>query len=237
MTTLLFIRHGQTPNNVIGALDTALPGAGLTTLGQRQAADLERRLAGERIDHIVASQHLRARLTATPLAEARGLDITQDAGFGEIEAGDLEMARTREAADRYLDTAFAWATGDLEPRLPGGPSGRHTLSRFDAALTAALAELGDTAAPGAPGDDATLVIVSHGAVIRLWVTSRCAGISPHEAGRRRLLNTAVLRVEGGPDDWRFVSWTDPDLVDSGADDPTSQADEDPSVDRATPPSS
>ena len=107
MTTLLLIRHGQTPNNVIGALDTALPGAGLTELGHAQADDLVPRLADRRIDRVVASAHDRARLTAGPLTAERGLTLTQDAGFGEIFAGDLEMATTHEAADIYLDTAYA----------------------------------------------------------------------------------------------------------------------------------
>ena len=35
---LLLVRHGQTPSNVAGLLDTALPGPGLTALGTRQAA-------------------------------------------------------------------------------------------------------------------------------------------------------------------------------------------------------
>ncbi|MHA7280954.1 hypothetical protein ACX80H_14535 [Arthrobacter sp. MDT2-2] len=31
------IRHGQTPNNVTGHLNTAFPGAGLSALGKQQA--------------------------------------------------------------------------------------------------------------------------------------------------------------------------------------------------------
>ena len=34
---LHLVRHGQTPSNVAGALDTALPGAPLTELGREQA--------------------------------------------------------------------------------------------------------------------------------------------------------------------------------------------------------
>lgn len=217
MTTLLLIRHGQTPNNVSGALDTALPGAGLTDLGQRQAEDLVPRLARERLDRIVASRHLRALLTATPLARARGLDIAQDPGFGEIEAGELEMARTHEAAHQYLQTALAWAKGDLAPTLPGGPSGQATFDRFDRALTEALT--------GVP-DDGTLAVVSHGAILRLWVTSRTEGITPEDVEHRRLLNTTILRVEGRPGAWTFGGWHEPRLTDVDADDPTAQADED-----------
>ena len=34
-TSTLLIRHGQTPSNVAGALDTGRPGPGLTALGRR----------------------------------------------------------------------------------------------------------------------------------------------------------------------------------------------------------
>ncbi|MBO1758542.1 MULTISPECIES: histidine phosphatase family protein [Dermacoccus] len=216
MTTLLLIRHGQTPNNVIGALDTALPGAGLTELGHAQASDLVPRLADHRIDRVVASAHDRARLTAEPLAAERGLTLTQDAGFGEIFAGDLEMATTHEAADIYLDTAYAWATGDLEARIPGGPAGAETLERFTEALERSL---------GGLDGDATLAVVSHGAMLRLWVTSQCENLTPQEVRRRRIPNTTVLTLEGRPGAWRFVAWDEPRLLDLAADDPTANADE------------
>lgn len=216
VTTVYFVRHGQTPNNVVGALDTALPGAGLTDLGHRQAEDLVRRFHDRHIDRIVTSCHERARLTATPLAQDRGLALTQDAGFGEIEAGALEMATTRAAAEQYLGTAFAWATGDLTPRLPGGPDGRTTIERFTRALDSALDGL---------DDDATLVVVSHGAIIRLWVTAQVDGITPKEVENRHLPNTAALQVRGRPGAWRYVDWEDPTILDPTADDPTSHAEE------------
>ncbi|POC80683.1 histidine phosphatase family protein, partial [Vibrio vulnificus] len=37
---LILIRHGQTESNVHRLLDTAMPGPGLTELGQQQAAGL-----------------------------------------------------------------------------------------------------------------------------------------------------------------------------------------------------
>lgn len=69
---LLLVRHGQTPSNVRFLLDTAVPGPGLTELGERQAAALPEALAGEDIDALYASTLTRAQLTAAPLAGARG---------------------------------------------------------------------------------------------------------------------------------------------------------------------
>ena len=42
---LTLVRHGQTPSNVLGLLDTAPPGPGLTDLGQLQAASVRTRAA------------------------------------------------------------------------------------------------------------------------------------------------------------------------------------------------
>ena len=49
---LLLIRHGQTPSNVRGLLDTGAPGAELTKLGHEQARALPKALDGEPIDSI-----------------------------------------------------------------------------------------------------------------------------------------------------------------------------------------
>ena len=46
---LLLIRHGETPGNVLGQLDTAHPGPGLTDLGERQG--WRRREDRRQIDH------------------------------------------------------------------------------------------------------------------------------------------------------------------------------------------
>ena len=58
---LILIRHGQTTSNVDGLLDTAEPGAGLTSLGFVQAAALPDALGGESIELLYASTLVRAR--------------------------------------------------------------------------------------------------------------------------------------------------------------------------------
>src|SRR5689334_1597685 len=110
---LLLIRHGQTPSNVGFLLDTAVPGPGLTELGERQAAALPEALAGEDIEAVYASTLLRTRLTAAPLAAARGLDVIVRDGIREVSAGDLEMLPGHsERGELYMRTVFAWAAGD-----------------------------------------------------------------------------------------------------------------------------
>ncbi len=85
---LLLIRHGQTPGNVAGQLDTAFPGGpGLTELGERQAAALPEALADEAIEALYTSTLLRTHRTVAPLAKATGLEPTILDGVHEIEAG------------------------------------------------------------------------------------------------------------------------------------------------------
>lgn len=191
---LLLIRHGQTPSNVLGVLDTAVPGPGLTELGLRQAEALAGALAEEPIDALFASVQTRARQTAAPLAAVRGLEIQVREGIREVGAGDLEMAGDEESVRRYLGTVFGWSDGELAVCMPGGRTGRVTLADYDAVIAEAAAH--DTAA-----------LVSHGAAIRMWVASRAANIDSDFAARHWLDNTGVIVVEGAPDiGWKMLSW-------------------------------
>jgi probable phosphoglycerate mutase len=155
---LLLIRHGQTPGNVLGQLDTAHPGPGLTELGERQAAALARSLANEQIDRLYASTLIRTQITAAPLSSVRGLEIEVLEGLHEIEAGSLEKLTDKESHLRYLGTVFGWTDGELHRRMPGGPSGHDFFERYDASIariaTAAAASgaaASGTAASGAAG--------------------------------------------------------------------------------------
>jgi len=217
---LLLIRHGQTPGNVLGQLDTAHPGPGLTELGERQAAALARSLANEQINFLYASTLIRTQITATPLAAVRGLQIEVLEGLREIEAGSLEKLTDKESHLRYLGTVFGWADGELHRRMPGGPSGHDFFERYDASI----ARIAATAA--ASGDAGTVAVVSHGAAIRVWTGLRAANMEAGFAARHALANTGIVALEGDPDaGWRLIHWDDSPvggltLVDPTAEDPT-----------------
>ena len=217
---LLLIRHGQTPGNVLGQLDTAHPGPGQTELGERQAAALARSLANEQINFLYASTLIRTQITATPLAAVRGLQIEVLEGLREIEAGSLEKLTDKASHLRYLGTVFGWADGELDRRMPGGPSGHEFFERYDASI----ARIAATAA--ASGDAGTVAVVSHGAAIRVWTGLRAANMEAGFAARHALANTGIVALEGDPDaGWRLIHWDDSPvgglaLVDPTAEDPT-----------------
>ncbi len=217
---LLLIRHGQTPGNVLGQLDTASPGPGLTELGERQAAALPRSLANEQIGLLFASTLIRTQITAAPLAAARGLDVEVLAGLREIEAGSLEKHTDRESHLRYLGTVFAWADGELDRRMPAGPSGHEFFERYDASIERIAA------AAAKAGDAGTVAVVSHGAAIRVWAGLRATNMEPGFAARHVLANTGIVALEGDPGaGWRLIHWDDSPvgglvLADPTAEDPT-----------------
>ncbi|MBE3002421.1 histidine phosphatase family protein [Nocardiopsis sp. HNM0947] len=194
---VFLLRHGQTPSNVAGLLDTGPPGPALTRLGERQAAALPGAFAERPMDALVVSNLERTRLTAAPLAHSFGLDPVTLEGFREVEAGDLEMSSDREAHHAYLATVFAWARGDLERRVPGGPDGHTFLGRFDRSL-AEIASRG--------WDD--VAVVSHGAAIRSWASARVRGADLEMIERTPLANTGLVAIEGDPDSgWHLVDWS------------------------------
>jgi broad specificity phosphatase PhoE len=204
---LLLIRHGQTPTNVRFLLDTAVPGPGLTALGEQQAAALPEALADEDIEALYASTLVRTQLTAAPLAAARGLDVLVRDGIRELTAGDLEMLPgDSEQGLLYMKTVFAWAAGDTALRMPGGETGAEALARYDAVV----AEAADSGA-------GTVAMVSHGAAIRMWTAARADNVDVPFAAARPLDNTGVVILEGSPaDGWKALSWAGAVVATAGA---------------------
>lgn len=194
---LLLIRHGQTPHNVSGALDTAFPGAGLTPLGQSQAQAVPEALAVERIDGIYASERVRTQLTAAPLAGSRGLDVGVRVGLEEIAAGELELRADSEAVQAYAGCLVSWMRGDLDHRLPGGTTGHEFYDRYDTALR--------TIAKEHDRDD-TVVVFAHGAAIRVY-TALAAQLDPAVSTELRIMNTGMGVLDGDPESgWRLDRW-------------------------------
>lgn len=213
---LLLIRHGQTPGNVLGQLDTAHPGPGLTELGERQAEAMARSLAHEPIGALYSSTLVRTRMTAAPLGRLHNLDVEVLEGVQEIEAGALEMLTDQESIRRYLETVFSWAAGELDRRMPAGPDGHEFFGRFDAAV-ARVAERASAR------EHAAAAVVSHGAAIRTWAGSRAKGVDHEFAARHMLANTGIVALEGDPDSgWTLIHWDGSPIGGLALADPTAE---------------
>lgn len=193
---LILVRHGQTPSNLLHALDTAAPGPGLTDLGHAQARAVGEALGGTGIEAVFTSHLVRTQLTAAPLLTSLGIEAQERPGIAEIVAGDLEMREDKDAHDIYLKTGFAWATGDLALRMPGGESGQELLERFDTVVEEA-AGLGV----------GRVALVTHGAVARVWAAARSRDVDLERAAVHPLRNTCRITLEGDPArGWRLLEW-------------------------------
>ena len=192
---LTLIRHGQTHSNVGRHLDTGHPGADLTDLGRRQAADLVNQLVDHEVDGIYVSRLVRTHQTAAPLAAARGLAPVELPGLHEITAGEYEMRNDDDAMLGYFATMRAWSVEGLHVRMPGGEDGTDFFARYDADVLRAATE------------SVSPVIVSHGAAIRVWASDRASNMRHEDAARLELFNTGIVELEGDPvDGWRVTSW-------------------------------
>jgi broad specificity phosphatase PhoE len=104
MTTIYFIRHGQTESNIkkVWTGQTDVP---LSKIGQQQCKDLVPFFNKIKIDVIYSSPFSRAKITATPLALNHELKIRIDKRLKERNFGELELKPT---IDKDMFTMFDW---------------------------------------------------------------------------------------------------------------------------------
>lgn len=116
MLELTLIRHGITAWNAQrrfqGHTDTPL-----SEQGREQARRLAARLAGERIDAIVASDLSRALETARAIAAPHGIDVRTDARLRESNFGAWEGLTREEAVATGLHLRDSVRTRETEREL------------------------------------------------------------------------------------------------------------------------
>jgi probable phosphomutase (TIGR03848 family) len=148
-TTVLLVRHGQTPTTG-ASLPGRAPGLHLADTGRAQAEAAAARLATvPKIAAVYASPLERTRETAAPMAKQLGLRVQIDRGLLECDFGDW--------TGRALKDLFKlpeWSTVQRYPsgfRFPNGES----FTEMQQRITGAIAKL----VARHPGE--TVVAVSH----------------------------------------------------------------------------
>ena len=109
MTTLFFVRHGQSKSN----LEQRFSGQhnpDLTELGHRQAEATARFLAHQGIEKIYSSDLARAYQTAEHTANLLGLEIIPTKALREINAGDWEGKLYSELMVEFPASYHQWLT-------------------------------------------------------------------------------------------------------------------------------
>ncbi|HHV21217.1 MAG TPA: histidine phosphatase family protein [Propionibacterium sp.] len=191
---LFLIRHGETTANLVGALDTAPPGKLLTELGQRQARAAGVALKSEGIEALYCSDALRAQQTADHMTATLGHKATVIGGLREIQAGGVEDRTDPDSVQIYLKTVIAWATGDLDARMPGAENGHEFLARYDASIQQIM-----------DGGHKVAALVSHGAAIRAWAALRATAAEGVNT-RADFNNTSCMTMEFNGSGWELHDW-------------------------------
>ena len=186
MTSFLIFRHAD--HDWVGrGIAGRQPDVSLNERGRRQAQELVQRLEGVHIDAIVCSPQPRTRQTATPLAEARGLQIAVHPGIDEVDMGDWQ-GMTFQQLDAIGQPWRDWC----ERRASAHPPGGEAFTDVPRRAMAALREL-QQAHP-----EETVLLVSHGDVIKCIVAS-CLGMSLNDLERFDVAPTSATRLAMGAD--------------------------------------
>ena len=156
-TTVLFVRHGQTPTTG-KVLPGRAAGLHLAPAGITQAEEAARRIAVlPQIDALYVSPLERARETAAPIARAVGVRAVVERGLLECDFGDWTGAELRK-----LMKLPEWSTVQKAPstfRFPNGES-------FTEMQTRMVSTIGRLVARHPGG---TIVCVSHADPIKAAV--------------------------------------------------------------------
>ncbi|OBI47951.1 phosphoglycerate mutase [Mycobacterium kyorinense] len=158
---LVLLRHGQSFGNVDRRLDTRPPGSELTPLGRDQARAFAHnglRPPGLLV-HSIAT---RAAQTAAEISAAVDVSANEVAGIHEVQVGELENRSDDDAVAEFNAIYQRWHEGHWDVALPGGETANDVLDRYVPVLTELRMRYLDD-----DGWDRDIVVVSHGAAIRL----------------------------------------------------------------------
>jgi 2,3-bisphosphoglycerate-dependent phosphoglycerate mutase len=197
LTRVLAIRHGETAWNVDARIQGQLD-VPLNELGLWQAARVAAALADESVDAIYASDLQRARQTAQPIAEMRGLPLGLESGLRERSFGAFEGLLYPEIEARWPEGARRWSR--REPGYAPEGGGESLLDFFarvvDTASRLAAAHTGQS-----------IVLVAHGGVMDCLYRA-ATRVDLQQPRSWKLVNAALNRLLYTPDGFTLVGWND-----------------------------
>lgn len=184
---LFLVRHGVTEWNQVLRFQghTDIP---LSPQGREQAGALGRRLAGEKIAAVYASDLLRARETAEIIAAYHGLAVITDPALREINFGVWEGLTLDEIKARYKAELQQWWTEPTRYRAPGGETLSEMAERVIRSVQAIVAR----------HNGEQVVVVCHGGPVRCLLAT-VLGLDLNQYWRLKQDNAALNIID-------FPSW-------------------------------
>ncbi len=159
MGTLILLRHGRSTANVAGVLAGRTPGVALDEHGLAQAEALVERLVQLPLAALVSSPLQRCRETVAPLALARGLEVTVDDRFVEVDYGEWTGRELRTLGKEPL-----WKVVQAHPSAAVFPGGEG-LAVLQTRAVAAVREW-DAKLAAEHGPHVVWLVCTHGDVIK-----------------------------------------------------------------------
>ena len=196
-TVVHLMRHGEV-HNPDGVLYGRLDGYHLSDLGHEMARTVADHLADHDVTHVVASSLLRAQETATPVAEAHGVEITTDDRVIEA-ANDFEGQLVGGMSPLDFVHPSHWS----KLVNPFRPSWGEAYAEIAERMSAAIAD----ARSAARGHEA--VIVSH--QLPIWICRLHAEGRRffHDPRRRQCTLCSVTSLEFEGDELHTVGYSEP----------------------------
>ncbi len=189
-TRVLLLRHAETsaPDRFHGAESDI----GLGERGLRQAEAVACHLATLRPGGLYSSGMRRAIETAGPIARACGLETQVVPELHERRMGSLSGRPRDEGWSIYDEARRRWVSGDLDHTHPGGESYADIRRRVVPAFLQLAAR--------SPAQ--TAVVVAHGVVIRVLLTSLIEGFGPADFDRIAIEFVALNELQSDAGRWR-----------------------------------
>ncbi len=149
------VRHGKDDDTVRGGWSNH----GLIAEGVQQIRELAKELQKEnlKVQCIYSSDLKRAEESATILADALNVPVVYDAGFREVNNGELAGMKNELANKKY--PGLFWSSLDYEQCYPGGESPEMFYNRVRNAWTKLKKELIQ--------NQKNAMLVTHGGVIEV----------------------------------------------------------------------
>jgi len=190
---VLLIRHAETstPDRFHGAESDI----GLGERGLRQAEAVARVVAAQRPDAVFSSAMRRALETARRIARVCDLTLNVEPELHERRMGPLSGLSRVEGLEAYNHAKQRWAAGDTGYTHEGGES-------FDAIRDRVLPVF-RRVADGSAGK--TVVVVAHGVVIRVLLTTLLDGNGPAGFDRFAIDNVAINDLRRDGERWSAVA--------------------------------
>lgn len=179
MTRLYLLRHAQTAD--VSKFHGSESDIGLSEWGHEQSRRVARRFGGLPLAAVYSSAMTRAIDTARPIGDVLQLAPVQVRELHERSMGALAGADRAEFRHVYTEAMSAWAAGDLDFTHQTGESYQAMRDRGVPALRAILdRHRGES-----------VVVVSHGMLIRVLLSSLVKELPVKDLAAIRIDNVAV----------------------------------------------